>query len=161
MKLHELKLFEEPIQTRSAEEIWAELGSDASQFITTTVYYVRPLRGDANRYEVLFDDKGKRKPYGVMDEEDLNAAFAPIRPNQRPDAEGFLAYRSADVYDAFKYGGDPVKVTLGASTDGENPGGQTVKLNKGDYLLRQDDGNDFTYTVERANFFDNNYTKKT
>jgi len=40
------------------------------------------------------------------------------------------------------------------------PEQQTVKLSTGDYLLRQDDGNDFVYSVERANYFDNGYVKK-
>lgn len=160
MKLHELKLLvEEPISVRTSEEVWEEGESGAAQYITTTVYYVRPVKDDEDKFEVLYDDKGKRKTYGTMDEEDLDASFAPIRPNQRPDAEGFLTYRSADVYDAFKYEGDPVKVTIDKAPEGEESG-QTLKLNKGDWLLRQDDGNDFVYTIERANYFDNNYSKK-
>lgn len=159
MRLSEIKLYEEPIQTRAAEEIWGEGESGAAQYITTTVYYVRPIQGEADQFEVLYDDKGKRKTYGKMDQEDLEAAFAPMRANQKPDAEGFTTYRSADVFDAFKYTGEPVKVTLTDATEGTAPG-QTVKLNSGDWLLRQDDGNNFIYTVERANYFDNNYTKK-
>jgi len=159
MKLSELKLFEEPVQTRTAEEVWQEGGADASQYITTAVYYVRPIKGEQDKYEVLVDQNGTRKTYGTMDEEDLNAAFAPMRPNQKPDAEGFTTYRSADVYQAFKYGGDPIKVTIEKAPDGEEDG-QTVKLSTGDYLLRQDDGNDFVYSVERANYFDNGYIKK-
>lgn len=161
MKLSEIKLFEEPIQTRSAEELWSENEGDASQYITTTVYFVRPIE-KKGMFEVLYDEAGKRKSYGTMSKEDLDAAFAPMRPNQKPDAEGFLMYRSGDVYDAFKYNGDPVKVTLSASAGGETPpGGQTVKLSKGDFMLRLDNGDEFTYTVEKANYFGNNYTRKT
>lgn len=159
MKLHELKLFEEPIQTRTAEEIWTDGEAEAGQYVTTTVYYVRPIEGEKDQYEVLFDDQGKRKTYGKMDEQDLDAAFAPVRANQRPDAEGFTQYRSADTYSAFKYNGEPVKVTLDAAPEGE-AGPQTVKLNTGDWVLRQDDGKDFIYSVERANYFDNSYMKK-
>jgi len=161
MKLSEIKLFEEPIETRSAEELWQENEGNSAQYITTTVYYVRPIADKKNMFEVLYDEQGKRKTYGTMSKEDLDASFALMRPNQQPDAEGFLTYRSADVYDAFKYTGDPVKVTLGASKDDESPGGMTVKLNKGDYMLRQDNGDEFTYTVERANYFGNQYVRKT
>lgn len=161
MRLSEIKLFEEPIPTQTAEEVWAENESEATQFITTTVYHVRPISDKKGMFEVLFDDKGKRKTYGTMNQEDLDASFAPMRPNQQPDAEGFLTYRSGDVYDAFKYGGDPVKVTLSASKDEDVPGGQTVKLSKGDFMLRQDNGDEFTYTVEKANYFSNQYVKKT
>lgn len=160
MKLSEIKLFEEPIATRTAEELWEENEGDSAQFITTTVYYVRPIEGKKGMFEVLFDDKGKRKTYGTMNQEDLDASFAPLRPNQQPDAEGFTTYRSGDVYDAFKYNGDPVKVALGASADSDSPGGLTVKLSKGDFMLRQDNGDDFTYTVEKANYFSNSYIKK-
>lgn len=162
MKLAEIKLLEEPIPTRSAEELWAENGNEAAQYITTTIYYAKPVAGNKDMFDVLYDEQGKRKKYGTMNEDDLKAAFAPLRPNQKPDAEGFMSYRSADVYDAFKYSGDPVKVALGeAPVEGGAPVGDTVKLNKGDYLLRQDDGDNFIYTVERANFFDNGYVKKT
>jgi len=161
MKLSEIKLFEEPIPTQTAEEVWAENEADSAQFITTTVYHVRPIANKKGMYEVLFDDKGKRKTYGTMNQEDLEASFAPMRPNQQPDAEGFMTYRSGDVYDAFKYGGDPVKVELGATKDEDAAGGQTVKLAKGDFMLRQDNGDEFTYTVEKANYFSNQYVKKT
>jgi len=159
MKLSEIKLLEEPVQTRTAEEVWQEGGTDAAQYITTAIYYVRPVKGEADKYEVLVDQNGTRKTYGVMDEEDLNASFAPMRANQKPDAEGFTTYRSADVYQAFKYGGDPIRLTIDKAPDGEEDG-QTVKLSTGDYLLRQDDGTDFVYSVERANYFDNGYVKK-
>ncbi|WP_407303742.1 hypothetical protein [Acinetobacter sp.] len=161
MKLSEIKLFEEPIETRAAEELWQENGSEAAEYITTTVYFVRPISDKKGMYEVLYDEQGKRKTYGTMNKEDLDASFALMRPNQQPDAEGFLTYRSGDVYEAFKYGGDPVKVTLGASKDDESPGGLTVKLSKGDFILRQDNGDEFTYTVEKANYFSNQYTRKT
>lgn len=161
MKLSEITLLEEPIPTRTAEELWGENEGDSAQFITTTVYYVRPIEGKKGTFEVLYDDKGRRKTYGTMSQEDLDASFAPMRPNQQPDAEGFLTYRSGDVYDAFKYAGDPVKVSLSASADEESPGGLTVKLSKGDFMLRQDNGDEFTYTVEKANYFSNSYVKKT
>lgn len=162
MKLSEIKLFEEPIETKAAEELWAENEGDATQYITTTVYFVRPIADKKNMFEVLYDEQGKRKSYGTMSKEDLDAAFAPMRPNQKPDAEGFLTYRSGDVYDAFKYNGDPVKVTLSTSAGGETPpGGQTIKLSKGDFVLRQDTGDEFAYTVEKANYFSNAYTRKT
>ena len=159
MKLSELKLFEEPIQTMTAEDVWSQGGDDVAQYITTTVYHVRPVEGAANKYEVLFDINGKRKSYGTLDQEDLQAAFAPMRPNQKPDAEGFLTYRSADIYQAFKYTGDPVKVVIDKASAGET-NGQTVKLSTGDYLLRQDDGSDFIYSVERDSYFSNGYVKK-
>lgn len=161
MKLSEIKLFEEPIETKSAEGLWSENEGDSAQYITTTVYYVRPIANKKGMFEVLYDEGGKRKSYGTMTKEDLDAAFAPMRPNQQPDAEGFLTYRSGDVYDAFKYNGDPVKVALSGSAGGETPpGGQTAKLSKGDFLLRQDNGDEFTYTVEKANYFGNLYVKK-
>ena len=159
MKLSEIKLFEEPIPTRTAEELWSENEGESAQYITTTVYYVKELERDS--YEVQFDEGGKRKKYATMNKEDLAAAFTPIRPNQKPDAEGFVQYRSADVFDAFKYTGSPVKVSLsGEAVEGEEPTGETVKLSNGDYMLRQDTDDEFVYTIEKANFFDNGYIKK-
>ena len=160
MRLSEIKLFEEPIPTRTAEELWTENESESTQYITTIVYYVKQLEKDS--FEVQFDESGKRKRYGTMNKEDLTASFTPIRPNQKPDAEGFMQYRSADVFDAFKYTGSPVKVMLSGSApaEGEEPTGETTKLSNGDYMLRQDTDDDFVYTIEKANFFDNGYIKK-
>lgn len=161
MKLSEIRLFEEPIPTRSAEELWSENEGESAQYITTTIYYVKPTE-KKDQFEVQYDDAGKRKRYGVLSKEDLTAAFTPIRPNQKPDAEGFVQHRSADVFDAFKYTGSPVKVVLSgdAPLDGEAPAGETVKLSNGDYMLRQDTDDEFVYTIEKANFFDNGYVKK-
>lgn len=158
MKLSEIKLFEEPIPIRTAEELWSENGVDAAQYITMTVYFVRPTPDKKDMFDVLYDEGGKRKRYSSMNSEDLNAAFAPIRPNQKPDVEGFTQYRSADVFDAFKYDGDPVKVSLNDISPEEN--GETFKLEKGDYMLRHDTDDEFVYTIEKANFFDNGYIKK-
>jgi hypothetical protein len=158
MKLQELKLFEEPIETRQAEELWDENESDSNTYITTTVYYIKPHPKSDDRFDVFYDENGTRKLYGTLKGEDVSASFAPVRPNQKPDAEGYLTYRSGDVYDAFKYNGEPVKVVLATGKDGK--AGSTAKLNKGDYLLRLDDGNNFTYSVEPGAKFDNSYTKK-
>jgi hypothetical protein len=153
MKLSEIKLFEQPIQTVSAEDLWTQNASASAEYITTTIYYVKPAQGKSDSFEVMFDEDGSRKQYGVMNKSDLDAAFAPIRPNQSPDAEGYIMYRSSDIFDAFKNTGDPVLVTLDSSPE-------TTKLNIGDYLLRHATGKDFTYTVERADYFDNSYVKK-
>lgn len=155
MKLSEIKLFEEPIPVSTAEQVWAENGDNANTYITKTVYLVKPVEGQKNQFEVYYDESGKRKLYGIMDGQALKDAFVPVRPDQAADAEGYTTYRLADEYDAFKYLGDPIKITL----TGDD--GQQVKLNKGDYMLRQDDDKDFIYTVERAAYFDNGYVKKT
>lgn len=160
MRLSEIRLFEEPIETKTAEDLWSENESSSAQYITTTVYFVRPIAGKKGMYEVLYDEEGKRKTYGTMNKEDLDASFALVRPNQQPDAEGFLTYRSGDVYDAFKYNGDPVKVQLGTPADSSSSADVVVRLNKGDFMLRQTTGDEFTYTVEKANYFSNAYVKK-
>lgn len=160
MKLTELKLFEGPIATITAEEAWAAGESTMAQYISATLYFVRPVTtGDKSKFEVMFDENGRRKLYATMDKEDLDASFTPVRPNQTPDAEGFIQYRTADAYDAFKWTGDPVKVTIQNSIDGGR--NFTVKVNRGDWLLRQDDGSNFVYTVERDSYFNNNFIRKT
>lgn len=152
MKLHELKLFEEPIPSTTAEQLWQENGEGSAQFISKSIFLARPSEEKEGEYEVYSEQGNKRKLYGVLSEEDFESAFTQLRPNEKPDVEGFLTYRFADVYDAFKYGGDTIKVTLSD--------GVVEKLSKGDYLLRQESGDEFIYTIEKANYFDNNYMKK-
>lgn len=144
-------LAEEALETKKAEDLWKQFGSSASTYVTTVTYFVKP---EKNQFVVYYDENGIRKLYGRVDKSTLQSAFVPVRANQQPDAEGFISYRDADEFDAFKYTGDPIKVDLGDKDS------QIVKMVKGDYLLRQSDDNDFVYTVEKARFFDNGYTKK-
>lgn len=149
-------LSEEEIQTREPAEVWDENSSEVKTYITALTYLVRPIKDSKPaKFEVFYDEDGKRKSYGNISSEDLNAAFVPVRANQQADVEGFTLYRDADEFEAFKYLGDPVKINLGTGEDGG-----TTLMQKGDYLLRTVDGNDFVYTVEKARFFDSDYVKK-
>jgi len=87
MKLSEIKLFEEPIETKNAEDVWAEGEGDAASYITSTVYYVKPA-AKAGYFDVTYDDDNdQRKTYGTMTKQDLDSAFTPLRGNQKADAE--------------------------------------------------------------------------
>ena len=161
MKLSEIKLFEEPIPIKAAEELWQEYGNGSAQYFTSTIYLIKPMEDRKDTFEVFYDEDNKRKKYGNLNKADLNAAFVQLHKNDKPDVEGFLQYRSADLFSAFKYAGDPVKVQLSGEGDETKPSSsEIVKLNRGDYLLRQDAENDFIYTVERSAFFDNEFMKK-
>lgn len=156
MKLHELykfKITEEAIPIVPVKDLWDENEGNSKQYISATIYLAKLIPGKKNTLEVVFDEHGKRKRYGIMSDIDFNAAFVLLRPNQQPDAEGFLEYRSTDVYDAVKYTGDLTRVEI---EDGVPP----EKLNTGDYLLRQDKGASFVYTIEKSAFFDNGYVRK-
>lgn len=144
-------LAEEALESTTAEELWQSQGAGASTYVTTTTYFIKP---DGNRFDVYYDENNARKFYGKIDKATLQSSFVPVRANQDADAEGFITYRDADEYDAFKYDGDPIKVDLGDKDS------QVVKLMKGDYLLRQTDKDSFTYTIEKGRFFDNGYVKK-
>jgi hypothetical protein len=147
-----LNLREEAIEVRLASDVWKEGKDETKTFITTEVFYVREIKdSDPTKYEVYSDKENKRKLVGKMDKEDLEASYVPVRATQSEDAEGYKMYRSSDEVEAFKYDGDTIKVDLE---------GQTSKLKKGDYLIRQSDENEFTYTVESAKYFEADYVEK-
>ena len=151
MKIHEL--FEEAIPVVTADSLWQENSGGALQYITTKIFMVREEPNkNISSFEVFLDKNGKRSLIGKMGQDKLDKSYTAIRGNQKPDAEGFIMYRDAAEYEAFKYEGDTTKVELSDGT--------TVKLTKGDYILRQTDGDEFVYSVESARYFDQNYTKK-
>ncbi len=148
MKLHELKsLREEALETKTAEDLWDESGADAAEYISTTEYAVRPMKDTKpTTYEVFKTVGDSRKPYGKFDAAELAKTLTPMRPNQSPDAEGFVAYRDPAKVEAFKFTGEPCKLQLDDK--------QTVQLGKGDYLMRTVSGSSFKYTTEDAATFE-------
>lgn len=146
MLLKELvRLHEEAIEDRTAEDVWAEGKDESKTYISNTTYYARV--GKNGQYEVVVSSGTSRKPFAMLDKVELDKSFTPVRANQEPDAEGFTQYRKVDEAEAIQFTGDTCKV-----------GG--ILINKGDYLVRTADGNDFKYEVKKARDFEANYTEK-
>lgn len=149
---HQLALQEEAIETKLASDIWKENKDSAKTYVSSVVYSVKKGSNEDKPYEVYKDDqKGKRTIVGKFTKDDLEASYAPVRANQTEDAEGYTLYRDAAEMEAFKYEGDTIKVDLE---------GQTGKIKKGDYLIRMSEGDNFTYTIETAKYFDGDYSEK-
>jgi hypothetical protein len=147
-----LSLREEAIEVKPADEVWTENKDEANTYVPTATYVVRKIKSsDPTRYEVFVDKDSKRTLVGKMDGAKLEAGYAPVRPNQTPDAEGFTTYRENLDLEAFKYTGDTIKVDL----DGEKK-----TLAKGDYLLRHTEDDEFTYSVEAAEDFESDYAEQ-
>lgn len=149
---HQRALQEEAIETKLASDIWKQAGDDVKTYVSSIVYSVKKGKNEEKPFEVYKDDqKGKRTLVGKFDAEDLEASYAPVRANQTEDAEGYTLYRDAAEVEAFRYDGDVIKVDLE---------GETGKLKKGDYLIRTADGDNFTYSIESAKYFDSDYSEK-
>lgn len=149
MLLKEIKnvLNEEALETKAAEDVWSDNSDGAAEYTSTAAYQVRPIKGSKpTMYEVFRVVGTERKPFGKFTSTDLLEILKPIRPNQTPDAEGFTIYTDPAKVEAFKYSGDPVKVTLDDKS--------TVTLNKGDYLMRTVKGSSFVYDIEEAGDFE-------
>lgn len=153
MLLKEIKnvLNEEALNAVIASDLWAEQGADAIEYRNAATYMVRQVKdSDPAKFEA-FKEKDLSKRYGLFTKQELGDMLQPIRPNQQPDVEGFTTYVDPGRVEAFKYTGDPLKITLGKE------GG--VRLNKGDYLIRTAGGNDFTYSTEPGSQFDSMMVK--
>lgn len=150
---HLLSISEEAIEKVLASDLWKENKSSAKTYISSVIYSVKKKSGDSDTpYEIYKDDaKSKRVLVGKFSLSDLEASYVPVRANQKEDAEGYILYRDIAEVDAFKYDGDTIKVDLE---------GETGKLKKGDYLIRASDGDNFTYSIESAKYFDGDYTEK-
>ena len=149
MKLHEIKnlsLSEEELETKSAEDLWGENGDAAAAYASTTQYQARQIPDTSPpKYEAFIVLSDKRKPYGEFTLPEFRKALKPIRPNQTPDAEGFMAYVDPQNVDAFKYTGQPVQVSID---------GQLLTMNTGDYMVRSVKGSSFEYSVEVSSDFE-------
>lgn len=137
---------EEALDTKKVEDIWDESGSEAAEYRSVNQYLVRQVK-DSNppKYEAFLVKGDKRTPHGKYTADELAAVLQPIRADQKPDVEGFTTYVDPEKVEAFQYTGDPVKVLLGKT-------GQ--RLNKGDYVIRSNDGNNFTYVIDSAANFE-------
>lgn len=144
------RVAEEAIEVRPAADVWKDSKDDSKTYISNAEYFVKKIQGGA-KFEVTTVENNERKPFATLTKLALDSSFTPMRPNQIPDAEGFVQYRDVDEIEAFKYDGDTINVDL----DGE-----TVKLGKGDYLLRSSDDTDFKYEVKTAQDFDEVYSEK-
>lgn len=141
------KIKEEALETKSAEDLWGENSDSAQSYVSTAQYQVRPVKDTTpTKYEAFSVVGETRKPYGTFTAQELKSALKPIRPNQTPDAEGFTTYIDPLEVEAFKYSGEPVKLTLSAK--------QTTTLKKGDYVTRSVNGSSFEYNVEDAEDFE-------
>lgn len=137
-------LKEEEITSKTAEEVWSEGKAKSKTYIKVTPYFARKLDG-GSKYEVVIDDGIERKPFSSLSKQDLDKAFTPLRPNQTPDAEGFIQYQATDEIEAFKYFGDAVNLEL-------NGDSQVIK--KGDYLIQKIVGNKFVYEIKSSKDFE-------
>lgn len=146
------RLDEEAIETKLASDIWKEANDGAKTYIPNAVYMVKKVKdSDPAEYEIYNDTDSKRKLVATMDAEDLEDNYVPVRANQKEDAEGFTIYRDNTEVEAFKYDGDTIKVDLEGSTE---------TLKKGDYLIRQVDDDEFTYSTQSAKTFEADYSEK-
>lgn len=148
MKLSQLF---ETIETRPAAEVWAEISSKASSYTPSMVYLVKPSETARDEFLVYTDEKNKRQLYATMSSDDLKDSLKLIRVTDKPDAEGFMMYRSRETLEAAKYIGDPVNVS--------NDFGDVMRLSSGDFLVRSTDKDEYTFSVESKSFFDDGYTK--
>jgi len=142
-----IDLSEEAIEVESAENVWKASKDSAKTYISNTAYFVKQLKDDSE-FEVMIDTAGKRKFFAKLSNIDLKKSFTPMRPNQTPDVEGYVQYRDIEQVEAFAYSEDTVKLNTDAL------------LNKGDYLVRKIDGNDFIYEVQKARDFEASYSEK-
>lgn len=147
-----LSLHEEAIEIVLAADLWKDNKDNSKTFIQNAIYMVKKVKDSKpTEYEIYSDDGDKRKLVATMDAEELEAAYVPVRSNQKEDAEGFKLYRDIDEVEAFRHEGDTIKVDLER---------RKKTLKKGDYLLRITDDDEFTYDVQSAKDFEDAYSEK-
>lgn len=154
MKLRELVLQEEAIETKLAADVWTENKTDASTYMSNEIFAVKKIDGK-DLYDVTsIDGAKKRSTYAKLSKSVLDSTFVLLRPNSIPDAEGYIQYRDASEVKAIKYSGDTLKIGL------DSKDVASTKIVAGDYLVQKSDEKEFKYSVEKARDFEGAYTKK-
>lgn len=144
-----MKVKEEALETIDVEELWSS--GDAATYMSNATYLVRPVKGTVpTEYEAFSVVGDKRKMFGKFNAVELKRTLKPIRPNQTPDAEGFITYTDPTKVEAFKYDGEPAKVQIGDAA---------VQISKGDYVVRTVKGNNFEYHIEDSGDFESTLKK--
>jgi len=146
-KTKSFSLSEEALETKSAEDLWNDNKDSVKSYSTNTTYAVRALPDTSpTKYEVFSIIGDQRKLIGKFDSATLNKKFKPIRPNQKPDVEGFITYVDPAETEAIQYGGDPTKI--------EFDDGSTQQIEKGDFLIRAVQGSKFSYEIKPESDFE-------
>jgi hypothetical protein len=141
-------LAEEEIKVDTASNVWSENKDKSAKFISSTVYSIRPIEG-GSKFEVTVEKGKKREPFTTLTKQELDRSFAEIHPNQPgDDVESFVNYRNVTEVEAFQHAGDPVKLNTGEL------------LNRGDFLIRKVEGDDFVYQVKKATEFERSFIKR-
>lgn len=144
-----MKVKEEALETIDVEELWSS--GDAATHVSNAAYLVRPIKGTVpTEYEAFSVVGDKRKMFGKFNAVELKRTLKPLRPNQTPDAEGFITYTDPTKVEAFKYDGEPAKVQIGDAA---------VQISKGDYVVRTVKGNNFEYHIEDSGDFESTLKK--
>ena len=154
MLLNELfNLKEAAMDIVSTEDYWQQNESSANEYVSSKTYLVRELDGvkSISRFQVFQDISGKREGPDLITKYQLDANFEPVRPNQQPDAEGFILYRSTLEIDAIKHKQDPMKILIGTNE---------MTLAKNNYITRRMVHNKFEFSIEKSSVFENNFIKK-
>lgn len=147
-----LNLHEAELEVLSINQYWDQHETDAEEFVPSTIYLIKELDGrSTGRYQVYVEVQGKRSGPDLISKHQLDNNFTPVRPNQKPDAEGFMLYQSAKIVEALKHSGPPIKLENGNIN-------QIIK--KGDYVVKQFDKNKFVFSIEKPSFFENSFSKK-
>lgn len=147
-----LNLHEAELEVLPIEEYWGQHEGETTECVPSTIYLVKELDGrSTGYYQVYIEAQGKRKGPDQISKYQLDNNFTPVRPNQKPDAEGFMLYQSAKIVEAVKHSGPPIKLENGNIV-------QIIK--KGDYVVKQFDKNKFIFSIEKPSFFENSFSKK-
>jgi hypothetical protein len=150
--IYKPKLSEAMLQTVKADDLWDQNADNIAEYRSVTQYQVRPIADSSpTKYEAFSINGSKSTAFGEFNSIELAKVLQPIRPNQTPDAEGFITYVDPMKVEAFQYNGEPCKIELDNTL--------TVKLSKGDYVERTVKGSTFKYSVEDENTFESTLRK--
>ncbi len=138
----------EKIETKTAEEVWAT-GSPKT-YVSSTIFSIR--KKDDGNYEVTIEKNATRTVVSKnVSDAYVKSNFTALSNKAAPDVEGYVRYRSSEQFDAIQYNGPMIKLKIDKTT---------TDLEKGDYLMQKEEGDNIGYEVVREGDFEAEYEEK-
>lgn len=138
----------EKVETKTAEEVWGE--GDPKTYVSSTIFSIR--QKDDGNYEVTIEKNATRSVVSKnVSDAYVKSNFTALSNKAAPDVEGYVRYRSSEQFEAVQYNGPTIKLMNDkVKTD----------LEKGDYLIKAEEGDNFVYKVVREGDFEAEYEEK-
>lgn len=117
---------------------------DAKKLEVNTVITANGKRTSAKAGNYVVRNHDDIKKFVIVDGEDFDGQYEPVRQGEKPDAEGFILVKPVGEIEAFQYKGESITV--------KNGWNEEVDIQSSEFVVRYTDEQDSGWTVPKVEF---------